>query len=163
MYKFGVAVMLAAVVLGCESESEKAAKQVFAAQQALEAQQRAERLLFEKRRDELKRSPGAFLEAGGFNFHDKGIINSYRQLTSLTVTNKSALNVKLRRGRVTWLDANGNEVGSSPLTFKGTVASGAEGTFSTSAGTLTSGTIEGSADRARVEFTEIDVIETIQP
>ncbi len=132
----------------CESDAEKARK--------------AEAALFLQRKGELLAHPDLFLDTSDFKSFDEGIINSYRQLIGLKITNKSALTVKPKSGRVTWLRADGSEVGSSPLSFDGTLAPGMDKLYSTADRSLTSGTIQGAADRLRVEFTSVEVVETLQ-
>ncbi|MFL5344167.1 MAG: hypothetical protein ACJ8AT_05205 [Hyalangium sp.] len=143
------------LIAGCESEAEKARKMA-------EERARADRVLFEQRKTEVLTAPGRFLETSDLAYFDKGIINDYRQLIGVKVTNRSAVPVKLGKGRIVWLTDKGEELGSSPLTFKGTLAPGAEMKFSTSDGSLTSGTIQGRASKAKIEFTEIEVIASAQ-
>jgi len=143
------------MITGCESEAEKARK-------LAEEQARAERVLFEQRRAEVLAAPGQFLQTSNFAYYDKGIINSYRQLTDVTVTNRAAVPVRLSKGRIVWLNDGEEEVGTSPITFSGTLAPGMEMKFSTSAGNLTSGTIQGRATKAKIEFTEIEVMAAAQ-
>ena len=143
------------MITGCESEAEKARK-------LAEEQARAERVLFEQRRAEVLAAPGRFLQTSDFAYYDKGIINSYRQLTGVTVSNRAAVPIRLSKGRIVWLSDSEEEIGTSPLTFSGTLAPGAEMKFSTAAGNLTSGTIQGRATKVKIEFTEVDVIAAAQ-
>jgi hypothetical protein len=143
------------LIAGCESEAEKARKMA-------EERARAEHALFEQRKTEVLTAPGRYLDTSDLAYYDKGIINDYRQLIGVKVTNRAAVPVRLSKGRILWLDANGEEVGASPLTFKGTLAPGSEMKFTTADGTLTSGTVQGRASKARIEFTEIEVIASAQ-
>jgi hypothetical protein len=145
-----------ALAASCESDADKARR--LAAEQAL-----AERALFTQRRTEVLASPGRFLTYDKLGYFDKGIINDYRQLISVTITNSAAVPVVLKKGRVIWLSDSGDELGTSPLTFTGTLSPGSSATFSTATGNLTSGTIQGQASKVRIEFTEIDVPAPRQP
>jgi len=136
---------------GCQSEAERAAK-------AAAAQAAAERTLFDQRRNEVLAKPGAFLTYESPEMFDKGIINSYRQLIAVTIVNSAAVTVSVEKARVVWLTEQGEEVGSSPLTFiGGTLAPGMRKRFSTSDSSLTSGTIQGEAKKVRLEFTGVQV------
>ncbi|RKH40721.1 hypothetical protein [Corallococcus sicarius] len=45
-------------------------------------------------------APGRFLETSDLACCDKGIINDYRQLIGVTVTNRAAVPVRLSQGRI---------------------------------------------------------------
>jgi hypothetical protein len=146
---------LVLLLVGCESEAERQRK-------AAEAAATAERALFEKRKAEVLAAPERFLDTSNLVYYDKGIINDYRQLTGVTITNRAAVPIRVKKARVVWLTESGDEVGSSPLTLSATLAPGTDKRFSTDDGTMSSGTIQGSAKGARVEFTQIEVVESAQ-
>ncbi len=100
------------------------------------------------------------LETSDLRHYDKGIINDYRQLVGVTVLNTSRYcSVRAAEGDVTWLDAQGRRLGSTPFKLDMSIPAGATQRFSTSAGTLTSGTLEGAGVDARITFTRVDVVE----
>lgn len=137
---------------GCKSDSEKQQEvQLAAAQMVQDARAEA--------KAQLLRAPGQFLEATNLGYYDKGIINDYRQLVKLDVLNRSTLAVQNISGTVDWLDKDGRSVGSLPLSLTGSIAAGDTKTFSKEAGTLRNGTMETSATRALVRFTQVTVVE----
>lgn len=161
-----LAAIVAATVAGCESEAVRAQRAAAVAQvqakKAAEDQARAEQELFERRRAEVMAAPSNFLEISDIESFDKGFINSYRELTGVSITNRSRVPIRLAKGRAVWIDAKGEEVGAAPLTFRGDLAPGAQVRFTKGAGNLTSGTIQGSASRVRVEFTDLQVLTPAQ-
>ncbi len=108
----------------------------------------------------LATQPNTLLETSDLRHYDKGIINDYRQLVGVTVLNTSRYcSVRAAEGDVTWLDAQGRRLGSTPFKLDMSIPAGATQRFSTSAGTLTSGTLEGAGVDARITFTRVDVVE----
>ncbi len=103
--------------------------------------------------------PGSVLTADDFKFYDKGIINSYRQLTSVSIANRSKFSLRKLSGQVEWLGEDGSFVGASPFTLSGSIAPGDTKVFSTTAGTLETGTIQGSASKVRLKFAAAQVLE----
>lgn len=62
-----------------------------------------------------------------------------------------------------WFTDAGAEVGASPLSFDHRlIEPGSEATYSDQAHTLTSGTIQGAAHKARIELTELEVVTPTQ-
>lgn len=154
--RFLAVFVCALMVSSCQSEAEKQAM-------AVAAQAAAERALFEQRRTEVLASPGAFINWESPEMFDKGIINSYRQLIAVTIANNSAVTVTVEKARAVWLTEQGEEVGTSPVTFvDGTLAPGMKKRFSTSDSTLTSGTIQGDAKKIRIEFVTVQVSAPLQ-
>lgn len=143
------------LMVGCESEVEKSYK-------LAEEQARAERVLFDQRKAEVLAEPSRFLEISDLVHYDEGIIKNYRQLVSVKITNRSAVNIRLKKGRMVWLLDNGEELGTTQLTFTGTIPPGAETIFTLKDGNLKSTTIQGAATKGRIEFTDIEVIAPLQ-
>jgi hypothetical protein len=48
---------------------------------------------------------------------------------------------------------------STPFTLKGSIPAGGTQAFSTEGGTMTSGTIQGAAQKARMTFTKVNVMD----
>src|SRR5262245_16463079 len=66
---------------------------------------------------------GTVIQASNPRYYDKGIINDYRQLTDVTVTNTSTVcAVRSAEGDVTWFDAHGQRIGSAAFAIHGSVA-----------------------------------------
>lgn len=107
----------------------------------------------------MAREPSVFLDWSDASYFDKGIINDYRELTELRVTNKAKWAIGNITGEVDWLHSNGGKFASVPFTLKGTVPSGATQKFTEANGTLSSRTIEGAASKVVVRFTGASVIE----
>jgi hypothetical protein len=123
----------------------------------------AEQALKRMQTEECKRlstQPDTLLETSDLKYYDKGIINDYRQLVGVTVLNKARYcAVRSAQGDVQWLDAQGARFGSTPFTLGKSIPAGATQRFSTDEKTLTSGTIQGGAVKAKIAFTRVDVIE----
>ncbi len=126
---------------------------------AAAAKAKAEADAKEAAKKDLAANPDKYLDERDLGYFDKGIINDYRQLNKLTVDNKSQFKVADLKGNVEWQTANGDPVGSSPFTLKGTIKAGDSVTFSTDSGTLAAGTIEGAASKAKITFTHAKVID----
>jgi hypothetical protein len=105
--------------------------------------------------------PNNYLEVKHREYYDKGIINDYRTLTSMTVLNRSRHAIHEMSGEVDWLDAQGRKFGSVPFTLKGSIPAGDTKTFTSDAGTLTNGTIQGDAKHAQIRFTRVSVVEPL--
>jgi hypothetical protein len=100
-------------------------------------------------------NPALYLDTGEYQFDDEA--SDYEQLLSLTVTNKSRFAVHGLEGDVTWLDDDGQPIGTSHITAAGTVPAYDRKTFSTSDGSLTSGKLRGGALRVGVAFTKVSL------
>ena len=130
-----------------------------AAAQAVEnARQEAARQVASEK-NALRASPESYLEASHFVFYDKGIVNSYRTLTSVQITNKSHFGVRDLSGDVEWSDDQGGRLGSTPFTIRGKITAGDTRRFETGNGSLTSGTIEGEGERVSLKFTNVTIID----
>ncbi len=168
MHDFGLGVRAslvaaALIVGGCDlfkdERQEKAEKAKQQAQQVETAQEALKRSQQEECK-KLAATPDALLETSGLQYHDKGIINDYRQLTGLTVLNKARYcAVRSAEGDVTWLDAQGRRFGSTPFTLRKSIPAGATERFSVDEKTMTCGTLEGAGVTATIKFTRVDVIE----
>lgn len=104
-------------------------------------------------------NPGSVLNASGFETLDKGVINDYRQLTKVTILNRSKYALRRISGQVEWLTSDGGFVGASPFDVEGSIPAGDTKTFSVSAGTLRSGTIQGSASSLRLRYNPAEIVE----
>jgi len=142
-------VLEAQVAKRVRDEMEAAA----AAKEAKDAEEKADM------KQDIASHPDKYLVATGLQYHDKGIINSYRQLVAVTVENKSPNRVKAVQGSVEWQDSNGNMLGASPIVLDGTIEPGDSLAFSVAAGTLASGTIQGAASGAKVRFSRAKVLD----
>jgi len=148
---------------GCQSESERKREQVAFAEDVAREQERLreeaeerkaeeEKLRIRRERDAILKNPGIVLEPDGFEYFDKGIINDYRQLSKMSVMNKSKYALTDIAGEVDWLDSEGQKVGSVPFTLTGSIPAGDTKWFSKAAGTLANGTLQTSAKRIRIRF-----------
>ncbi len=112
-----------------------------------------------RERTQLLTQPDQYLESSDFTYYDKGIINDYRQLVGVRVLNKSKYPVADLQGEVDWVDDDGQKVGSVPFTLRGSIAAGATVRFSEQDKTLSNGTLQASAKRARLRFTSLRIAE----
>jgi hypothetical protein len=108
----------------------------------------------------LRTNPSKYLDASDVGVHDKGIVNSYRELTSLTVLNRSAFAVDSVQGEVDWFDSGGSKIGSTTFTLAGSIPASATVVFSKAQKNLVSGTLQGKATTERVRFTAVNLVET---
>jgi hypothetical protein len=125
----------------------------------LEARESAQRAAEQREQQvlqELKSNPGKFLRIANHEVRDKGIVNDYRQLSSLTIENQSKHAVKAIRGTVEWIDASGNVAGSTSFSIDGTITAGDTKTFERGRG-LVSGTIQ-SDGQAKIRFDSLEVV-----
>jgi hypothetical protein len=109
-------------------------------------------------RADVQQHPGKYLQVSNLQDKDKGIINSYRQLTGMTVLNTSKFALNNLSGSVNWLDDNGASTGTTPFTLSGSIPAGATVTFSTAAGTMTSGTLQSKATKQQVTFAPATIV-----
>jgi hypothetical protein len=112
-----------------------------------------------QQRNDVLNNPNAFLDVSDIHSFDKGIINDYRQLVGFTVLNKSPFHLKAVKGDVEWLDGKGESIGSTPFTVNGSIPSGDTKKLRTNDGTLSSGTIQGNADKVKLKFTHVEIVE----
>jgi gamma-glutamyltranspeptidase len=103
--------------------------------------------------------PENYLKATEVKSDDGAARRQSLQLISITVSNTSHFSVADLRGEVTWTDAKGVDIGSSPFSLSGSLLPSETKTFSTSAGTLASpGTVQGVAVRSSVTFRRVVIL-----
>jgi hypothetical protein len=150
-----VGTMLGVTVNACDlqkhDEDNQAAVQAAAAKIVEDAREKAKK--------DLLANPGAYLEAKDVKAFDKGILNTYRQIVGLTLLNRATLAVQDISGDVTWLDDKGARVASMPFKLKGSIPAGGTETFSAEAGTLENGTVETKANKYRLTFSHVSIVE----
>lgn len=163
-----VLIMTAIMALGpsCETDAERRkndevllAKVRQAQQRVIEDAKQAEAQALEQAKLDLRKSPEKHLIAGDLQYYDKGIINEYRQLTKMSVLNRSKFAVTRLAGEVDWFDDNGGKIGSTNFSLRGSIPVGETKWFSTDDGSLKSGTLGGSSKKLGVRFTQLEVIE----
>lgn len=133
-----------------------------AREQALAMQRAAEQAEVKRRVDqraEVLQNPTGFLEVSEIAFFDKGIINDYRQLTGFTLLNKSPFPLKDLKGTVEWVSNDGESAGSTPFSLHGSISAGDTKKFSTSSGTMKSGTVQTGASKLRIKFEHVAIVE----
>lgn len=104
-------------------------------------------------------NPGGFLIASNLQVDKSGLISSYRQLSQITISNKSSIAAKNVSGEVTWSDSAGKSAGSTTFSTTGVVPAGGSQTFSKSAGTLNTTKLQTKADVAHARIAHADVAE----
>lgn len=129
-----------------DAAAKKQAEDLFAKRD--EEKRNAERA----ERESVLADPTPVLETSGFRLFDKGILNSYRQLASVTVLNRTRYSLRGLSGQVEWLSERGKFLGATPFTLAGSLSAGATRTYTTNARTLDSGTIQSSANTVRLKF-----------
>jgi hypothetical protein len=148
--------LIAVLLTACNTEADRQKQAALTAEQLLAKQKAAaaaERL-------NVVRNPNDYLKTSDFKSLDRGIINSYRELTSVTVLNTSKYPLNNLSGEVDWLAEDGSKFGSVPFTLKGSIPAGDTKEFSTEAHTLVSNTVKGNAKRLRVRFTNVEIVGT---
>lgn len=110
-------------------------------------------------RERVTANPGSVLQVEDLKYYDKGIINSYRTLISVSIGNKSKFALRKLSGQVEWLREDGSLVGASPFTLSGSIAPGDTKVFTAGNGTLDTGTIQGAASKARLKFDPAQILE----
>lgn len=131
-------------------------------------QQAEERLQAEKALKEARlkarilSSPNEFLQVGDLAAIDNGIFSSDRQLTKMTVTNRTAYPLTGFSGEVHWM-SDKNEVREITL-FKlgGSLSPGDTKTFTTGDGSLDTGTTVSHAHKYEVSFKQVKFLEVAQ-
>jgi len=141
------------------AEQRERAAALQAAQAAVQAGQAAEAQGKVVQRNALAAEPNKYLQASDVGYVDQGIINDYRRLANVTVTNASHFAVESLAGDVAWVGANGERFGSVPFSLRGSIPAGATQTFRAGDGTLTSGTLQGKAATALISFRRVDIID----
>ncbi len=103
--------------------------------------------------------PENYLKTSNLKSDDKAGSGQPLQLVSLTVANTSHFIVGELRGEVTWVDAKGVNLGSSPLALAGSISPSEAKTFSTAAGSLVSpAKVVGAATPSSVSFTHVKLL-----
>jgi hypothetical protein len=141
------------------AEQEQKTRAQSAHEQAVAAAHEAQTNETARAKAALHSDPTRFLKTSDLGFFDKGIINSYRQLSKLSVLNTSKFSVTGMRGQVDWTDAQGKLIGSTAISLAGALPAGDVKTFSTQDSTLQSGTLQGVATNAAVHFSSVDIVE----
>jgi hypothetical protein len=113
----------------------------------------------EREKASIRQDPSRYLESSDLEYFDKGILNDYRQLTRISILNKSNYALRNIAGEVDWVNGEGEKVGSVPFTVKGSIPAGDTKRFSKDAHTLQNGTLQTSAKRARIRFTQAEIVE----
>jgi hypothetical protein len=145
--------------IACKSEATKQAEEQVLVRQA-EERIREERALAEaRRRKQILSNPGAFLQVGDLGATDKGIINSYRQLTKMSVTNKTNYPLTEMSGEVLWLSDQGEVREVTLFRLRGSLAPGDTKMFTTANNTLDSGTTESHAHKYQVSFKQVKFVD----
>jgi hypothetical protein len=149
-------------IAGCTSQAEKQAEaariaatkqaEVQAAAAAAEAARKAQA------KQALLTNPSNFIEASGAEFFDKGIINTYRELTKVSLMNKAEFPVRSVKGSVEWLDGSGNTIATVAFSVPGSIAAGDSKTFSHSDRTLETTTIQTDAKKYRIKVTSLETL-----
>jgi hypothetical protein len=155
-----VGVMLSA--LGCKSETQQQADQQAILRQA-EEHLKEEKALEEARlKRQILANPNAYLQVSGLNAFDKGILDSYRQLTTMTVMNKTTYPLTAFTGEVHWL-SDQNEVREVTIfRLRGSLAPGDTKTFKTADGSLDTGTTESHAHKYEVSFKQVKFVDVAE-
>jgi gamma-glutamyltranspeptidase len=103
--------------------------------------------------------PENYLKATDVKSDDGARQRQSLQLVSITVSNTSHFSVTDLRGEVTWTDAKGVDIGSSPFSLSGSLLPSETKTFSATAGTLASPeTVRGLAARSSVTFRRVVIL-----
>ena len=109
--------------------------------------------------EKKKARSGQLLETSNLVYYDKGWINNYRQLTGITVLNRSKYPVNGLGGNVEWLDDGGRLLGSVPFTLGGSLLPGDTRRYTTDDGSLRNGTLQSNATKARIIWTSVTIVE----
>jgi hypothetical protein len=166
MQRIGWSLLFWLSATACKNErqqiAEKVADQEAIVRQAQENLKREAALREAKLKREITNNPGAFLEAAQFETFNKGILSSYRQLTKMTVTNKTKYPLTSLSGEVHWYSDAGDVREKTMFRVKGSLAGGDSKVFSTGDGSLESGTTESHAKKLRVVFDSAKIVETVE-
>lgn len=111
------------------------------------------------RRHDVVANPTRWLQTSGLQIFNKGILNSYRQMQRMTVTNTSAYPLRDLQGTIDWLDGAGASTGTTPFAIEGALPAGDSKAFSTFDRSLSSGTVESRANTVRITFTHAAIVE----
>ena len=103
-------------------------------------------------RAQIKSNPAPFFQASNIRMLDKGIINSYRHLSSIELTNRSKYAVSRMQGNLNFFDGTDQVFATIPIGLSGSLAPGASFVFSEQQRTLAGGTVQMTKKPARTEF-----------
>jgi hypothetical protein len=121
-------------------------------QQADEAKHQAEVQHAAEARRKLVQNPAQYFEGASIQLYNKGIVNAYRHVVSLSVTNKSRFPVTDVHGTLDFYDANKEVFASIPLRLAGSIAPGGTMMFNEGQGTLSGGTVQIGKAIASMNF-----------
>jgi hypothetical protein len=113
-------------------------------------------------RRQIVEHPNLFLQTSDYKAFDKGILDSLRQLTQMSVTNRSKYALHDLAGEVQWISDAGELREKTLFRLRGSIAAGDIKVFRTGDGSLDSGTVESHAHKFRVAFTTARVLETLE-
>jgi hypothetical protein len=129
------------------------------AEQAMAVASAARQRTLNDERLGLGAMPENYLKTSDVRSDDKTGPGHPLQLISLTVANTSHFSVGELRGEVTWADAKGVTLGSSPFGLAGSMSAGETKTFSTAAGSLVSpAKLEGAGSPTSIAFTHVKLL-----
>jgi len=168
--------VLLAVVLwssACDTEAKRRAaeaqKQAEERAIALQAEAAAEaRIKQEKaeaearRKQEVVSNPNAFLATSDLAYFDKGILNSYRQLMKVSVTNRAPYALTGLSGEVEWISDVGEVREKTMFSMRGSISPGDTKSFGTQDGSLNTGTTDSHAHKARVVFKQVKLVDVAE-
>jgi len=110
-------------------------------------------------RKELLDHPDNFLRFSNVEWEDRGVVNSYRELTALTITNASTFKLRIGDAAISWVDEKGGVAGATIFRAAGDLASGATVRYSKADETLESPTIAGALAPGKVSVTTVEIVD----
>jgi hypothetical protein len=146
-------------------EQRSAEEKRIAAQAAAETTARLERENQEQEaktaalKKKILANPTHFLWVSDTEMFNKGIVNSYRQLTRMTVTNKTKYPLEDLGGQVEWLDDQGVVRELTTFRLKESIAAGDTKIFRTG-NNMDSSTTDSHAHKLRVKFVTAKFVES---
>jgi hypothetical protein len=90
---------------------------------------------------------------------DEDVAAGEAQLLSIAVYNSSHFTVTDLGGDVLWVDEQERRVGSTPFSFRGSIAPNGAKRFSTGDGSMSSGKLKKAAAAAQLVFTHVRVVD----
>jgi len=109
-------------------------------------------------RAQIQNSPNSVLKVTDYAIFDKGIINSYRQISQMTVVNKSTYSLTEIKGEIAWQRDDGSVAGKIPFVINKPIPAGDSKTFSTSDGSLENNTLQTVAKKPVFRFTSARIL-----
>lgn len=104
-------------------------------------------------------NPGPVLQVLDWNYYDRGFINDYRELSTITILNRSKYALRRLAGQTTWLASNKVPMGSTWFQLEGSIPAGDTKIFSRQNGNLSGGTIAGRSSSMRLSFNPAEIVE----